>query len=101
MFWLLYSVHPIYIQINGLLLQGRLSEVADLLKHHPQRDQSTYDEFASIEELLLKMPVFEVYQGQSVNDFQGKWKAWQEECCHRFKDGDFDKIRGYNELFLQ
>jgi len=84
--------HPDYWStIYGFVLQGRLDEVCDLLTHHPQRDHGTFDVFANIEELLRKMPLFQVKQGQSASDFSSKWQQWQSECLTRLQDGDFSQ----------
>lgn len=83
--------HPDYWPtIYGLVAQCRLSEVVDLLSFHPYKEQGRYDVFANIEELLTKMPKFEPFQGQSVTEFDEKWRIWQSECESRLQGGDFD-----------
>lgn len=84
-----YSHQDYWPTVYGFVLQGRLNEVCDLLMHHPKRDPRRFDAFASIEELLKKMPVFHVYQGQTMNDFNSKWQHWHSECASRLNDGDF------------
>lgn len=92
-----YAHDDYWPTLHGFVLQGRLEEVCDMLMHHPQRDHGVFDVFANIEELLRKMPVYQVKQGQSASDFNSKWEQWQCECSTRFNDGDFSQ---YPELAI-
>lgn len=88
--------HPeFWTVVYGLVSQGRLSEVVDLLSQYPCKEHGCYNAMASIKELLTKMPSFGQHQGSSVNDFESKWQYWQNECSARLNDSDFSE---YPEL---
>jgi len=83
--------HPNYWNaIYSLIFQGRVTEARNMLKLHAEYQIQVYDAFSSIDELLRKMPLFSYHQGQSVGEFEMKWKHWQDECIKRLDDGDFD-----------
>ncbi|XP_065668413.1 nuclear pore complex protein Nup85 isoform X3 [Hydra vulgaris] len=92
---------PIYWNtIYGLVLQGRLSDVCDLLKHHPYRDEGRFDAFENIEELMTKMPLLQAQEGQSVTDFLKKWDVWSKECESRLEGGDFSQYPEVEEICM-
>lgn len=74
--------------IKCLVLQGRTEDAKNLLKLHPlcQGEENSY---TSMEELLRKMPGFSFCRGQSLVEFEMKWRHWQGECVRRYKDGEF------------
>lgn len=72
--------------IYGSVLQGRLDDARLMLSNHPSADT---DPFLSIDELLRKMPFFQVYGGVSVGDFEARWQHWQSECERRLEEGHF------------
>ncbi|XP_064080429.1 nuclear pore complex protein Nup85-like isoform X2 [Macrobrachium nipponense] len=79
--------HPSYWDaIYGLVLQGQMESVRNMLAHHP--DAST-DPFLSMDELLRKMPVYQAYSGVSEAEFTVRWQHWQSECERRLQDGHF------------
>ena len=45
------------------------------------------ESFASIDELLRKMPRFAV--GQTAADFEFRWRHWQTEVVARIDEGDY------------
>ncbi|KAG0720279.1 Nuclear pore complex protein Nup85 [Chionoecetes opilio] len=80
-------LHPDYWNVvYGSVLQGRLEDARLMLSNHPSADT---DPFLSIDELLRKMPVFQVYGGVSVGDFEARWQHWQSECERRLEEGFF------------
>ncbi|CAK8696312.1 unnamed protein product [Clavelina lepadiformis] len=91
--------HPNYWPaIYTLALQGRTSEVREMLKLHPAFQTQEHDPFASIDELLRKMPIFSYHQSQSTNEFEMKWRHWHDECVKRFYGGDFDTMPNLKTL---
>ncbi|CAH1274333.1 NUP85 [Branchiostoma lanceolatum] len=72
------------------VLQGRSDEARKLLSLDPNRNMDVYDEYASIDELLRKMPFFTLYTGQSLAEFDMKWRHWQDECRRRYSEGEFN-----------
>ncbi|XP_035695297.1 nuclear pore complex protein Nup85-like [Branchiostoma floridae] len=72
------------------VLQGRGDEARKLLSLDPTRSMDVYDEYASIDELLRKMPFFTLYTGQSLAEFDMKWRHWQDECRRRYSEGEFN-----------
>ncbi|KAI8501147.1 Nucleoporin nup85 [Branchiostoma belcheri] len=72
------------------VLQGRNDEARKLLSLDPNRNMDVYDEYASIDELLRKMPFFTLYTGQSLAEFDMKWRHWQDECRRRYSEGEFN-----------
>uniref|UniRef100_H2YSA4 Nuclear pore complex protein Nup85 n=1 Tax=Ciona savignyi TaxID=51511 RepID=H2YSA4_CIOSA len=75
---------------TALVLQGRVTEARNLLNLHPEFQAQLYDSYSSMDELLRKMPVYSYHKGQSISEFEIKWKHWQSECRKRLLDGDFD-----------
>lgn len=79
--------HPVYWEaVYGLVLQGRMDEARQMLSHHPNAGT---DPFLSIDELLRKMPVYQVYGGVSEAEFTVRWQHWQSECERRLQDAHF------------
>lgn len=90
--------HPEYWNaFLSVLLQGRMTDAQNLLSMHPKYQTVNYDPFSSLDELIRKMPIFTANLGQSVGEFEMKWKHWQAECRVRLQEGDFDT---YKELKL-
>ncbi|XP_063880842.1 nuclear pore complex protein Nup85-like isoform X1 [Scylla paramamosain] len=80
-------LHPDYWNtVYGSVLQGKLDDARLILSNHPSADT---DPFLSIDELLRKMPFFQVYGGVSVGDFEARWQHWQSECERRLEEGHF------------
>ncbi|XP_076043052.1 nuclear pore complex protein Nup75 [Oratosquilla oratoria] len=79
--------HPAYWEaVYGLVLQGRMEETRHLLSTHG--DAST-DPFLSMDEILRKMPVYQVYGGISESEFKVRWHHWQSECERRQQECHF------------
>ncbi|XP_071443844.1 nuclear pore complex protein Nup85 [Hetaerina americana] len=79
--------HPEYWQaLNGLVLQGRVGEARGLLRLH---SSSRQDPFRALDEALRTMPVYAVYGGLSVNEFEMRWKCWQVSCNNKIDAGVF------------
>ncbi|KAK7073302.1 Nucleoporin nup85 [Halocaridina rubra] len=79
--------HPVYWEaVYGLVLQGRTEDVRQMLASHPNAGT---DAFLSIDELLRKMPVYQVYAGVSEPEFTVRWYHWQSECERRLQEGHF------------
>ncbi|XP_068761276.1 nuclear pore complex protein Nup85-like [Montipora capricornis] len=72
--------------IYSLVLQGRVNHVRELLADHPDKQTGEYDDFESMDELLRKMPMYQLYMGQTLQEFTMKWNHWQQECKHRLKN---------------
>ncbi|XP_069188460.1 nuclear pore complex protein Nup85 isoform X4 [Procambarus clarkii] len=72
--------------VYGLVLQGRMEDTRHMLANHPSADS---DPFLSMDELLRKMPVYQVYGGVSVAEFTVRWQHWQDECERRLQEGHF------------
>ena len=77
-----YNSPSYWPAIYCLVLQGRVNDVRELLAQHPDRQAGKYDAFASMDELLHKMPMYQLYMGQSLAEFTMKWSHWQQECKH-------------------
>lgn len=60
--------------VIGVFLQGRVDMVRALLKLHTASDSEIFRE---VDEVLEAMPLYNVYGGVSINDFQLQWKHWQ------------------------
>lgn len=81
------SDHPLYWKaVYGLACQGRLSDARQLLQQHPL---SHTDPFTAMEEILRKMPTYQVYGGVSEAEFLLRWQHWQAECENRLHRGEF------------
>ncbi|XP_064637372.1 nuclear pore complex protein Nup85-like [Lineus longissimus] len=68
------------------LLQGRVEETRKLLSAHSQHNTET---FRCIDELLRKMPIFKYFTGQSLAEFDLRWRHWQDECESRLDEQFF------------
>lgn len=93
--------HEIYWSaLKCLVLQGRTEDARNMLKLHPLCRGNEMNAYVSLEELLRKMPQFTYYRGQSVVEFEMKWKHWQEECIYRYKEGEFDENDNLREIAM-
>nr|XP_053639909.1 nuclear pore complex protein Nup85-like isoform X1 [Cherax quadricarinatus] len=72
--------------VYGSVLQGRMEDARHMLSNHPFADT---DPFLSIDELLRKMPFYQVYGGVSVAEFTVRWQHWQSECERRLQEGHY------------
>ncbi|XP_042223537.1 nuclear pore complex protein Nup85-like isoform X2 [Homarus americanus] len=80
-------LHPAYWEaVYGAVLQGRMEGARQMLSNHSNADT---DPFLSMDELLRKMPVYQVYGGVSVAEFTVRWQHWQSECERRLQEGHF------------
>ncbi|XP_052263142.1 nuclear pore complex protein Nup85-like isoform X2 [Dreissena polymorpha] len=70
--------------IYRLLLQGQVDKVRILLSQHPS---FRIDAFQSMDEVLRKMPLFS--RGNSVAEFDMKWRHWKDDCERRLESGEF------------
>ncbi|CAH3040149.1 unnamed protein product [Pocillopora meandrina] len=84
-----YNSPSYWPAIYCLVLQGRVNDVCELLAQHPDRQAGKYDAFASMDELLHKMPMYQLYMGQSLAEFTMKWSHWQQECKHCLDNGTY------------
>ncbi|XP_015767153.1 PREDICTED: nuclear pore complex protein Nup85-like [Acropora digitifera] len=75
--------------IYSLVLQGRVNDVCELLAHHPDKQSQDYNDFESMDELLRKMPTYQLYMGQTLHEFTMKWSHWQQECKRRLENKSF------------
>ncbi|XP_052766096.1 nuclear pore complex protein Nup85-like isoform X1 [Mya arenaria] len=73
--------------IYRLVLQGQLDKVRILLSHNAA---ARTDAFLSMDEVLRKMPIFnQLYRGNSVSEFDMKWRHWRDDCERRLESGEF------------
>ena len=73
------ETHPdFWDAILLFLIQGRTENARKLLRLH---SESSADSFASLDELLRKMPRY--VQGQTAADFEFRWRHWQTEVVNR------------------
>ena len=83
--------HELYWEsVYTFVLHGRLDEARQLLMVHSMKDTSA---FVSIDELLRKMPLFSRFTGQFLDEFEMKFRHWQDECRHRLEQGNFASNR--------
>ncbi|KAK2564164.1 Nuclear pore complex protein Nup85 [Acropora cervicornis] len=75
--------------IYSLVLQGRVNDVCELLAQHPDKQSRDYNDFESMDELLRKMPTYQLYMGQSLHEFTMKWSHWQQECKRRLENKSY------------
>lgn len=70
----------------GCALHGRLDTVRSLLNLHSKADSPA---FAAAENVLRTMPVYNVYGGYSINEFNMRWKHWQLDLSSRIESKTF------------
>ncbi|KAK7506744.1 hypothetical protein BaRGS_00002219 [Batillaria attramentaria] len=81
------DTHPAYWQaVYRLLLQGDVDRVRKLLSLHTCNQTQP---FASVDELLKKMPQWRTTHAMSLAEFDLKWRHWREECMRRYEEGQF------------
>ncbi|KAG8231483.1 hypothetical protein J437_LFUL000200 [Ladona fulva] len=81
------EAHPEYWHaLTGLVLQGRVGEARGLLRLHSSARQEA---FRAIDEALRTMPVYTVYGGFSVTEFDMRWRCWQVSCSNKIDAGVF------------
>lgn len=79
--------HPDYWDtILQFILQGKVTSARSLLQMHPKFEREDY---ASLDELLRKMPMYFSTCGMSLNEFRIRWKHWQDESKGRLLRGDY------------
>ncbi|CAH0563752.1 unnamed protein product [Brassicogethes aeneus] len=59
--------------VIGSLLQGRVKVVRALLKQHSASDSHV---FRLVDQILKAMPVYNVFSGTSVSEFNIQWRHW-------------------------
>ncbi|XP_076651804.1 nuclear pore complex protein Nup75 [Halictus rubicundus] len=67
-------------------LQGKLESVRALLALHSKADDPA---FIIADNILKTMPVYNVYGGYSVNEFNMRWKHWQLDLGSHLSSKDF------------
>ncbi len=77
-------------------LQGRKDQALNLLRLHSEYGLSggsdggaVDDAFASLDELIRKMPTYAGPSQSSAIDFDFRWRHWQREVVTRIDEGDF------------
>jgi len=66
------------------IIQGRTENARKLLRLHSDFNS---EPFVSIDELLRKMPRYNM--GQTAADFEFRWRHWQTEVIARIDEGEF------------
>ena len=101
------------------VFHGRIREAVQLLSQH---EQSETKPFAIIIHLLNKMPVFTVshasfmyhnmcaeitlkhycwfqtFSGQSLSEFDTRWRHWQDDCDEVLQQGEFASHAELNDI---
>ncbi|XP_003707189.1 nuclear pore complex protein Nup75 [Megachile rotundata] len=79
--------HPNYWEaVIGCALHGRIDLVRALLNLHSKSDHSA---FIMAENILQTMPVYNVYGGYSINEFNVRWHHWQLELSSNITNKAF------------
>lgn len=68
------------------ILQGRVEESRKMLSRHTH---ASTDAYITMDTLLRKMPLFALFNGQSLAEFDMKWRHWQDECMMERNSGIF------------
>lgn len=74
------EMHPHYWDaVYNYVLQGRLDNARQMLSLHSQ----TSTLYRMMDRLLGTMPVYSLFAGQSLSEFDVRWSKWHKECqCH-------------------
>lgn len=80
------------------LLQGRTEQAQKLLRLHS--DFGHTEAFASLDELIRKMPRYSPQLMMSSVDFDFRFKHWQKEVHSRLDEGDFASSHELHRLAL-
>jgi len=79
--------------LQEFVLQGRMDQARNLLRLHS--DYAT-DMFASMDELLRKMP--QTSSATNMAEFDMQWRNWQVEVVGRLQAGDFAVYPELNQI---
>lgn len=79
--------HPNYWEaVIGCALHGRIDLVRALLNLHSKADHPA---FIMAENILQTMPVYNVYGGYSIKEFNVRWKNWQLDLSSNINNKAF------------
>ncbi|CAH1795134.1 unnamed protein product [Owenia fusiformis] len=79
----------------SFVLQGRIDDARKMLSVHRSYDTPA---FQSIDELLRKMPIFTSFTGQSLAEFDMKWRHWRDECRRRLEENEYATNKNLNTI---
>ncbi|XP_046427860.1 nuclear pore complex protein Nup85 [Neodiprion fabricii] len=79
----------------GCALHGKLDTVRSLLAMHSKADNPA---FGTAENAIRTMPVYNVYGGYSVNEFNMRWKHWQFDLSSQIESKTFSTDRNLELL---
>ncbi|XP_012258938.2 nuclear pore complex protein Nup85 [Athalia rosae] len=83
--------------VIGCALHGKLETVRSLFALHSKADSPAFN---AAENTLRTMPVYNVYGGYSINEFNMRWKHWQLDLSSRIESKTFSSDRNL-ELIMR
>lgn len=81
--------------VIGCALHGKLDTIRSLLALHSKADSPA---FIAAENALRTMPVYNVYGGYSISEFNVRWKHWQLDLSSRVESKTFSTERNLELL---
>ncbi|XP_069690988.1 nuclear pore complex protein Nup85 isoform X2 [Periplaneta americana] len=72
--------------VIGLVLQGRMDGARALLRLH---SSFVSEPFKLVDQIMRTMPMYSVYGGLSLKDFNMRWKGWKNEIISKLEYGAF------------
>ncbi|MBN3303790.1 NUP85 protein, partial [Amia calva] len=75
--------------VISYVLQGRMDEARQILGKRATQQPAARAMFKLLDNLMMKMPVYNVCGTQTLTEFDVKWRHWHEECERCLQDNSF------------
>ncbi|XP_066560427.1 nuclear pore complex protein Nup85 [Amia ocellicauda] len=75
--------------VISYVLQGRMDEARQILGKRATQQPAARAMFKLLDNLMMKMPVYNPGGTQTLTEFDVKWRHWHEECERCLQDNSF------------
>uniref|UniRef100_A0AAZ3SKL4 Nuclear pore complex protein Nup85 n=1 Tax=Oncorhynchus tshawytscha TaxID=74940 RepID=A0AAZ3SKL4_ONCTS len=89
---------PLCLQVISYVLQGRMDEARQVLVKQAALQPAARVMFKLLDNLLMKMPIFNPGETQTLTEFDVKWRHWREEVDHCLQDQSFASNRHLEDI---
>lgn len=84
------SKHKLFWNVvDVFVLQGRMDEARHLLSKEASANPTSMSMYKVLDDLMMKMPVPNLGNTQTLTELELKWQHWHEECQRYLRDGTF------------
>uniref|UniRef100_A0A8C7L7S3 Nuclear pore complex protein Nup85 n=1 Tax=Oncorhynchus kisutch TaxID=8019 RepID=A0A8C7L7S3_ONCKI len=84
--------------VISYVLQGRMDEARQVLVKQAALQPAARVMFKLLDNLLMKMPIFNPGETQTLTEFDVKWRHWREEVDHCLQDQSFASNRHLEDI---